>query len=181
MIPQLAEKWRILEAERNSFWQIIEQASPRQQVFKPAPDTWSMLEVAQHIVASEKGTLSFLKNRPPVKPDSWSQKIKSAWRAFMLKNALRLPFKFKAPNVPGLSPTAIIPKEDTQVEWQQVREGLEAYLAAFPADQMTYIVFKHPVGGKFTLSQTIDSFLLPHIRHHKTQLNRIAQSEGFPS
>ncbi len=99
----------------------------------------------------------------------------------MLKTFLKSRLKFKAPNVPGLSPQSISAKEDSQAAWEQVRQGLEAYLIAFKPEQLNYIVFKHPVGGKFNLLQTLDNFLLMHLQHHKQQLKRIAETDGFPA
>lgn len=172
MNNSLSKSFDALEQRKTDFWTIIEQASPEQRVYKPQPDAWCMLQVAQHILASERGTLGFMQKRPPVKL-SFGQRLRSSFKASLLSIALRLPIKFKAPNVPGLSPESVMPYEDIQQQWDEVRQNWRIFLENYPTDKLDYIVFKHPAGAKMTLSQTLDNFLYRHLEHHLQQLKRL--------
>lgn len=178
MLPALQERYKYLDATWQEYRRIIGSATVEQQNFKPGPDKWCMLQVAQHVLASESGTLRFFKKYPPLKT-SFTDKISGAIRSNVLNIALKLPIKFKAPNAPGLSPETALPWKETEAAWVATRTELYNYFNSFEADKAAHIVFKHPIGGKFNISQTLD-FLLEHINHHLVQLKRIQQSEGYP-
>lgn len=179
MLPALQERYKRLNTAWHEYRRIIGNATPEQQNFKPAPDKWCMLQVAQHVMASEAGTLRFFKKYPPIKTGLAGQ-ISGFIRSLALTVALKLPLKFKAPKVPDLNPQTAIPWDQTEPEWVTIRAELDNYFNSFPPEKSGYIVFKHPVGGKFNISQTLD-FLLEHINHHLLQLQRIQQAEGYPA
>lgn len=179
MLPALEEKYKRLDATWQEYRRIIGNATVEQRNFKPAPDKWCMLQVAQHILASENGTFRFFKKYPPVKT-GFTDQISGAVRSIALNIALKLPLKFKAPKAPELNPETALPWEETETAWVATRTELYNYFNSFEADKAAHIVFKHPLAGKFNVSQTLD-FLLEHINHHLAQLKRIQQSEGYPT
>lgn len=179
MLPILTQHYQNIEQLRGEFWSIIATATPEQRNFKPTPNDWCMLQVAQHIIASESGTLNFVTQRARLKNTTWG-KIKSKCNALALKILLALPLKFKAPKVEGLSPKEIEPYATVENRWATVRESWRQYLDDFKAEHLQDIVFKHPKAGKFTLLQTLDGFMAAHIKHHIQQLNRIKADPNFP-
>lgn len=179
MLPALEERYNRLTAAWHEYRRIIGNATVEQRNFKPAPGKWCMLQVAQHVMASEAGTLRFFNKYPPIKT-GLAGHISGIIRSLGLTIALKLPLKYKAPKVPDLNPETAIPWEETEPEWVKIRAALDNYFNNFPAEKTAFIVFKHPVGGKFNISQTLD-FLLEHINHHLLQLQRIQQAEGYPA
>lgn len=180
MIPALAQRFEQLEQLRAEFWGIIAASSPEQRLFKPTPDAWSMLQVAQHIMSAEEGTLLFMTTRQRVKSSFWGR-WRSRIRSFGLKLFLLSPLKAKAPNIPGLAPDGSKSYEQLSSHWDTVREQWRQFLSNFEAEHLKDVVFKHPIAGKFNLLQTIDDFMAPHISHHLQQLQRIKASPNFPS
>jgi uncharacterized damage-inducible protein DinB len=179
MIPVLCAYFEELEQLRAQFWGIIAAATPEQRHFKPKPDAWCMLQVAQHLIASESGTLAFIHKRA-AKKNTVFGKIYAKIRTTMLKIFLHTPFKFKAPNIDGLSPQAAEPFEVVEKRWQAVRENWQQYLSNFETEQLNSVVFKHPVAGKMTIAQTLDNFMVAHIKHHLHQLKRLVAEPNFP-
>ena len=179
MLPEIKQKFTRLEQIWNSYFQTIESATVEQRHFKPAPDKWCMLQVAQHIVGSEKGTLRFFNKYQP-KNVKFADKFSGIARSLALTIALKLPIKFKAPNIPGLNPETTNDWEQTKAEWTVIQTELRQYFERFPPEHTNHIVFKHPFAGKFNISQTLD-FLTEHATHHLHQLERIKSSPGFPT
>ncbi|MCC7223807.1 MAG: DinB family protein [Chitinophagales bacterium] len=180
MIPALAQRFEQFEQLRTEFWDDIAASSPEQRLFKPKPDAWSMLQVAQHIIAAEEATLLFVSTRQRIKSSFWGR-WRSRIRSFGLKLFLLSPLKAKAPNVPGLVPDGSKSYEQLSNHWDAVREQWRQFLTNFEAEHLEDVVFKHPIAGKFNLLQTIDDFMAPHISHHLQQLQRIKASPDFPS
>lgn len=179
MLPEISQKFTRLEQIWQNYFQIIDGASEEQRHFKPAPDKWCMLEVAQHIIGSENGTLRFFSKYQP-KQVKMTDKVSGVVRSLVLTLALKSPFKFKVPNVPGLNPKNIHSWEQIIAEWRDIQNGLRQYFQDFPSEHLNHIVFKHPVAGKFNVFQTLD-FLNEHATHHLFQLERIKNTPGFPS
>lgn len=178
MLPEIKRRFTRLEQIWQQYNSIIDNASDVQRHYKPAPDAWNMLQVVQHIMASEGGTLNFMNKRPPLQPTLFD-KIGNALRSALLTVALKSTIKFKAPNVPGLSPETTNPWEESKPKWEQIHQGLQQYLEQFPASKMGYVVFKHPAAGKLNMLQTMD-FLVEHAAHHLQQINRLKADEKFP-
>lgn len=180
MLPILQQEFDELEQLRHTFWAIIASSNAEQRHFKPKPDAWCMLQVAQHVIASENGALRFINKHAARKNSFWGN-LQSRIIAGSLKMLLHLPFKFKAPNIAELSPQHTEAYEIVGDNWLKVRESWRAYLEKVQAAQLNDIVFKHPVAGNMTLQQTLNNFMLAHLKHHLIQLKRIKTAPNFPA
>lgn len=179
MLPILAQKLEALESRKQLFLSTLANYNFKQLHYKATPEAWCMLQVAQHILASEKGTLFFVNNKPALELSTFNK-----FKAFFLNTGLiiflKSPFKFKAPKVQGLSPEHIptLQLADIEQQWAEIRGGWERYLGNFEAEKLNKVVFNHPVGKKMTISQTLN-FLYEHLGHHILQLQRIGEGEDF--
>lgn len=181
MLPKLQQKFNELKYERNIFWQIIAAATPEQQLYKPESKSWCMREVAQHVLASETGVLKFISLKPSL-PSTFLGNIKNTLNTTLLLVFLKSPIKFKLPEKKGLAaailPLEIMPYNELLDKWLAVIVDWEQYLNTVKPEQLSNIVFKHPVSGKMNLYQTLN-FLIAHVKHHIFQLNRIKNNKAF--
>lgn len=174
MQPILQQKFEELEQAKQQLLDIIQQAKPEEQRFKPSPEEWCMLQVAQHLVVAEGGTVRFMQKRPPM-PANFAAKLQAKAGYSLLTTAIKSPKKIKAPKIAGLNPTEILPLAETLANWAEVRENCKKYLSDFPKDQLDYFVFKHPLAGKLNVVQTL-GFMIAHIHNHIRQVKQIQKA-----
>ncbi|MGB1205675.1 MAG: DinB family protein [Chitinophagales bacterium] len=179
MNTQIQDSFVKFQKQKAAFLAHIENATTKQRSFKPAPTSWCMTEVADHLAISEVQVLEFL-NKYEARPLTLMTKLKGNLNRLLLNFVLNSPLKVKIPNgVDTLVPSQNIDFETVKTNWEQTTQSFEAYLAAFPSEKLTYSVFKHPLGASFTIAQTID-FCTTHMHHHTMQLERIKADTNFP-
>jgi hypothetical protein len=169
-----------IQEARQCFIQNISGITHTQAVFKIAPDIWSIVENAEHIV--------------------WAEKIGICrmWMAVedFKKNPTVLAY---APIHDGLSIEAIIEKT-----WQSKEQApevakphwggtLDFWIAALKTHQpllealgktlidldLEQIIFPHPISGPMNIVQRLE-FLSFHLDRHHQQINNIKQDSNFP-
>ena len=55
MLPELSGLWAKIETRHQEMFDLIDELKPKQLLFKPEPDRWSMLQVLQHVVLGAQG------------------------------------------------------------------------------------------------------------------------------
>jgi hypothetical protein len=169
-----------IQEARQCFIQNISGITHTQAVFKIAPDIWSIVENAEHIV--------------------WAEKIGICrmWMAVedFRKNPMVLAY---APIHDGLPIEAIIEKT-----WQPKEQApeiakphwggtLDFWIAALETHQpllealgktlidldLEQIIFPHPISGPMNIVQRLE-FLSFHLDRHRQQINTIKQNPDFP-
>ena len=55
MLPELSGLWAKIETWHQEMFDLIDELKPKQLLFKPEPDRWSMLQVLQHVVLGAQG------------------------------------------------------------------------------------------------------------------------------
>jgi len=178
MKEQAISKFNKLEKLREKFLNLYRQQNRDQIQFRPEPDSWNMLQVMRHIVTAESRSLIYIKRKMNDTEKLPKVDFMTKVRALLLKSALALPIKFKAPKIAEV-------KEDnpdfesTVEEWDKVRNELEELLKNADEEVFSKTIYKHPRAGYLTLKQTI-SFMEDHIEHHLKQVNRIMNHPQFP-
>lgn len=167
-----------LEKQRDEFLNLYRQKNREQLRFKPEADSWNMLQVMRHLVTAESLSLIYIK-RKLSKPESGLKAgVMAKIRAFLLKLALALPIKFKAPKIAEVKEN--YPDfESTNEEWDNARQELKNLLLNADEEIFSKTIYKHPRAGYLTLKQTI-SFMGDHIGHHLKQVDRIMNHPQFP-
>lgn len=158
--------------QRQSF--LLELQSWPEASLKTQPDLggWCALEVVDHILNSEKGTLGYVLK----KTSSGFEGLQDGTpendaASAQLNAALESDSKWGAPAVlPPPDPNLDLPGLGAQ--WSGVHAKMEQWIAAFPQEFENKLVFRHPLAGRLTLAQTL-GFLQRHIAHHRFQLERI--------
>jgi len=162
------------EAEKSNFTSLVEGFSREQRTIKPE-NGWNMLQVMEHIIWSEKGTLEYMKRKTQA---PWADIEKTTdeenKRSAQLNAALISDKQWKAPDVLP-SPTGAQSFENMSSYWENVRNEYVAFLADLDTNYHHRLIFKHPLSGRLNLYQTME-FLNSHIAHHVHQIKRIADA-----
>ena len=168
-----------LEKQRQELLLFYKQFSDDQLKFKPEPVSWNMLQVLRHLVTAESQSLIIIKRKISRAAELPNVNIQTKIRAFLLKIALALPIKFKAPKVAHVNEE--YPDFDVmRDEWSRVRHDFNELLIHTDDDFFTKTVYQHPRAGFLTLKQAI-VFMEDHIEHHRKQIDRIRRDKNFPA
>jgi hypothetical protein len=175
MLPDLSRRLAVLDEARDSFLEPIRSSSESQRSFRPTPGSWSMLDVAEHLVlAEEKSLLGMLKGPPPGTTVTPVARIRMALVLLVMKSALRV----KVP-VARVLPTGSVALPELERRWMEARRGLGAFLESITEEEAGTARFRHPIGGWVTVGKGV-TFNAEHIGHHARQVRRIQRAAGFP-
>jgi hypothetical protein len=166
----------MLDEARESFLAPIRSATELQRSFRPTPGSWSMLDVAEHLVlAEEKSLLGMLKGPPPGTTVTPVARVRMAMVLLVMKTSLRV-------NVPvaRVLPAGSVTLPELEARWMEARRGLETFLESMAQTEAHTARFRHPIGGWVPVGKGV-TFYSGHIRHHARQVRRIQQAAGFPS
>lgn len=131
---------------------------------------WSVAQVCIHLSGAEAQGLAYMRKK--LSGGAVDRATFNTWyRATLLRLALWLPIRYKAPSILK-DPDASIPFADAMAKWTDGRTQLRQFIAEFPADKIDAEVFKHPAAGKITIMQTL-RFMREHQNHHVKQVRRI--------
>ena len=169
----LAARWDRFEAETVKL-------SETQLRFRPAPGSWSIAEVARHLLAVE-----YQVTRAATKPGVSRQMPTSTpreWMGLMMFHAITLlGIRIK---IPGAVAGRVTPQAEPDMNalWRERREvqaNLKAFLDAVTPGTLTDMAYRHPIVGPTTVKGMLP-FLTRHFDHHMKQVSRIRASRGFP-
>jgi uncharacterized damage-inducible protein DinB len=177
MLAANRTRFASLERRRQALLGDLETLGDAALSFRPAPGTWSLLEVVHHLVLVEQGILRPGHDRPdqPRRRKNLRERVGCAavWLVFKLGLRVKIPTNRVRPQ-PGLSLSRL------EQEWAASRMSLEAYLDSTPASMPSETMFRHPIGGPMNVEQTL-LFLTRHFDHHRRQISRIRRSGAFPA
>lgn len=173
MESQIQARYDALEREKSAFIAELERYSSPQLAFRPAPNAWSMLEVAQHLIISEKGIVGS-GSSARLGPITWRSKLGLGAITALFRAGVRVP------TVPAAVPKEERSLEAVRADWTHVRDGLRRVLEPLESATLEHPAFIHPVAGTISLAQGLE-FMVTHIAHHRPQLERIRRAPGFPT
>lgn len=167
----LIDRYNALVDARESFIQALS-VFTTEQLHSPPAQGWSPVQVVEHIMSSERGTLGYMKK----KTSSGWESLELAGPAHeetarMLVARLESDMRLEAPAVLP-QPQGLLRMDELLATWEEERNALQQFV--FDLDEEFYprLVFRQPVAGPLTLHHTLD-FLRVHIVHHIPQLARI--------
>jgi hypothetical protein len=173
MSPELAtchDAFAALENQRRETLARLAGWPPQMAGFRPSPDTWCAIEVLDHIVRAESGTITDVKDglRHP-HPLGSEERPGIA----LLDRALRSDKKYRVPAGAGtIFPDPQTTMPEVLMRWQQARTELQNMLAELKPDDAHSGVFQHPFAGWMTFAEVLDHFHA-HLYHHIFQLVRL--------
>lgn len=163
-----------LHATRKLFLDSIADVSPEQWVFKPAPEVWSIAEVAEHIVLSENLIKGASKSAVKMGKPATAPKVKDE---FILEVVVDRSKKAQAPE--ALKPTNQWKSKDEIIaEFKKRRDDTIEYVKT-TEDDLRANVLPHPALGPLDGYQWV-LLLSSHSERHTMQLNEVKTKPGYP-
>lgn len=166
------------QTTRDNFLKSIAGLSEKQWTFKPAPDRWSVAEVAEHIAVSESGLFGLVQNKimsSPATPDKRAQ-VKGK-DEIVLERIPDRSHKAQAPEF--LRPTGRWATEaDLTKAFEESRAATMEYIRTTNDDLRDHF-FDHPVLG------TLDGYqwlllISAHSARHTAQIEEVKADPNFP-
>lgn len=168
----LKELKKEFEVNKKSWEDELSNWSEKDLTFKKDEDSWSALQILEHLIVSEVGTLRYLtkKTKAPFQtiPPTLLQEEKNSAE---LNEALISDKKWKTPPVMP-EPRGTKSVAEQVAKWNELRGKYDVFLKELPKEYYKLQIFKHPIAGRLNLKQTLE-FLNKHLLHHKHQLNRL--------
>lgn len=140
---------------------------------KPDLNSWSVLQVMDHLIVAEKLSLDALKKSIAKNHNFASPGIGHFFRNRFLSFYLRSPIKFDAPtpvNTPALLETSTF--WEVAKRWRRNREELYIFIRQLPPSVSGKMIYKHPRAGWLT-GDAMLAFFQNHFDRHKKQVYRI--------
>lgn len=167
-----------IEAQKSDIISLYDGLSPDQLRYNPEPGKWNLLQVMSHLVTAEKQSLIYIKRKLAQHESVDKTGMGAAFRHLILRIALRLPIKFKAPKIADVSED--YPDYETmKQEWNEVRAEFEEIIENSDDAVLAKALYRHPRAGLLNIKQALE-FIGIHVSHHQKQMGRIMASDGFP-
>ena len=167
-----------LQTTHDAFLQSISGLSDKQWRFKPAPDRWSVAEVAEHITVSESGLFGMVQKQIMTSPAAPEKRAEVQGKdEVVLKNVPDRSHKAQAPEF--LKPTnRWATREDLTKAFEESRKSTMDYVKTSNDDLRDHF-FAHPVIGPLDAYQWI-LLISAHSERHTKQIAEVKADPNFP-
>ncbi|MEL6823295.1 MAG: DinB family protein [Calditrichota bacterium] len=167
MLTERIKQW---EDASEAFLHAFQQLSIDQTTFKPSPEKWSAIQIAEHLHKVDGFAL-----RAVTKAKSRSKLSKPGVINELLTRFacayLRSPLKLKVPSE-QIAPSNEVSIDEILSGWKFIQQELRKEALNMPPEKQEAAMFKHPIIGMINLDQTF-RFLTEHTRNHHRQLQRL--------
>ncbi len=174
MIAKNEQRFQQLEDKRR---QLTDELLSLDEAVLTLPEkegAWSVLQCLHHLYITEWGTDKYIRKKTQkpetIPPVDLMTKVKLQ----VVKVTFASPIKFKAPMRLPQAPTDItLPQLTT--DWDEVRGNLHELMETLPDDLQQKGLFRHPLAGRISMSQTLNFFDF-HFDRHLGQVRRILKN-----
>lgn len=151
--------------------------SDQQLNHKSSPESWSALQVAEHLALSEASSLAYVRKKMTFTRDFPTVGLPEIARSLFIRVLLYQPIKFKAPPVVG---TAALPShnslEKVSLQWMTTRRDWHDFFESMPEELANKAVFKHPRAGRIGWWHLI-RFFKDHYSRHQQQIKKALSNQ----
>lgn len=168
---------RHLNQTRAAFLASIKGLSAEQWNFKPAPEVWSVAEVAEHITVSEETILDLVQKKILASPAN--PELAAAAQGnddLILKRLVDRSEKAKAPEF--LQPKSRWSQAEIPAEFETRRARTIEFVRTTPDDLRTHAL-PHPVFKAMDAYQWV-LLISGHSARHTAQIEEVKGNAGFP-
>jgi hypothetical protein len=167
-----------LQATRKLFLDSVAGLSEAQWNFKPAPDVWSVAEVAEHIAVSEDTIFALVTERLMKSPAQPERRAEVQGKdTIILEKVVDRSKKAQAPEI--LKPThRWATQQELVAHFKESRERTIAYVE-HTDDALRDHFFDHPLLGTMDGYQWL-LLITAHSHRHTLQIEEVKASANFP-
>ena len=170
-----------LDDTREAFIARVDALTDDQRAFRPAPDAWSPVEIAEHLWRTEKGFAWVLdrqiqagdgrRDLGPRDPDGMAR----------LTRAMRSGERMKMPpqSARHIAPQGL-PWAEVRAGWRATADEWRRVAATVPDALAAVGLFGHPIAGPMTAAEGA-RFAALHAEHHGRQFDRVEADAAYPS
>jgi len=173
MLAELRTRFDAIEQRRHSLITRLRTVDDSLLRYHPAPGSWSMLQVAEHLVLLEQIVVKAMTREPRSEVRRrWWHRIGAWMVAFVFRHGFRVPAPTRK-----VVPIGDRPLESSVEQWAELRAKMAAFLELTPPERAKVLGFRHPVAGPLDVASTLD-FVATHHDHHLRQIARIEKAWG---
>jgi hypothetical protein len=170
MHPEIASRITQLNASKRLMEETITEAQCNPHV-GPTGE-WSIAQVVEHLLASETGTLGYMKKKSSGGWDALEDAGETHHASSAAINArLESNERYKAPDVLP-EPSNTVALGELFEKWNALRTELVEFVSHIQPEHFHKLVFRQPAAGMLTVLHALD-FMDAHLRHHLPQIERI--------
>ena len=134
---------------------------------------WSLAQVVEHLLASETGTLGYMKKKSSGGWDALEDAGEDHHASSAAINTrLESNERYKAPDVLP-EPTNAIALGVLIEKWNTLRAELLDFVSTIEPEHFHKLIFRQPAAGMLTVLHALE-FMDAHLRHHLPQVARIS-------
>lgn len=170
----LHNKLQVLENETNQMLSSLEGLT--EENLHDKSYGWSIIQVLSHLDIAEERSVMYMKKKIQAGDDMPDSNLLNSLRVFWSNYFMQTSLKWKAP-APVSEPKGDYSFDEVKNKWKETRAAIKEFIDNYPDNYANKAVLKHPLQGRLTLEQSLDSFLF-HLRHHVHQLRRIRKKIG---
>ena len=174
-MPAIPDLLTAIAGQRDAVLAHANRLDAEQLAFRPTPASWSTLDVVEHLVKVEEGTVARIKHRDP---RTWREAVRARLALGTVSLYFAVGRRLKVP-VQAIVPQGGATLTDLASRWESAQQAMRRTLEAFGPDQLRRPVMRHPVLGLLLPAETL-TFLHRHIAHHRRQIARIRRAPGYP-
>ena len=167
----------LFQSSRANFLKSISGLSEKQWRFKPAPDRWSVAEVAEHITVSESTLFGLVQKSMQSPADPAKRELVKGKDQVIVAKVPDRSQKFKAPEI--LQPTGRWASEADLIKaFEDARKTNMDYIRTTNDDLRDHF-FDHPVLGPMDGYQWL-LLIATHSARHTAQIEEVKADPNFP-
>lgn len=163
-----------LDAARARVGDRLGALSPEARAWSPAPDTWSALQVLDHLLKVEQSMLWGLSRQVSRGADRRDLGPRDPDKLALVDSVLRSPRPFRMPAAVErfISPDPQPDYAALREAWAEIGAQTRALLGTVPEALREAGLIGHPIAGPLGVDDLVP-FLEAHVVHHEHQLDRL--------
>jgi hypothetical protein len=158
-----------IEAKRQALLARVASMSAAERQWRESPDTWSAVEIVEHLVRAEHVVIGDLRD-VATRADatrSLGERLQALIVALVLRFGVRVEVASEA-----MRPTGTPTFDRLRERWDMQHRALREYVEGADRAQQRRRVFRHPIAGPLDLPQML-GLLDAHLASHERQLERL--------
>ena len=169
MLPHIEKAYESLLKKRRDLLRQLGSLSMEVLRYKVGPDKWSIVEVIEHLVISERSILQQLETNVPASILDAKSKTPDKFQTVIKVMERDIPV-----DVPeeSLEPHGRLTMDELLNQWNDIRKKLQGLLAEIKTDNKNDPVYRHPFGGPLDIGESL-RFIDVHFDNHLRQIDRI--------